>query len=252
MRNFLVSSILVVVAMLAISSLIPAQTPERSGATKGPPDLSGVWDRPRGGAGGGAAAIPGFGFAREEPAMLPWAAEKYKAARTGPLRNPFDKGIDELDPNISCFPPGPTLLFTMPRPFEFRQFPDVVLLFSEWDHWVRRIYMDGRGHPDGYPVTWMGHSMGTYEGDTLVVDTVNINDKTWIDLLGHPHSDALHVVERARRVNQDTLEINFTFEDPKAYPKPWAGKKLFQLMRPCYEILEHVICEDWLEMGKKR
>ena len=74
------------------------------------------------------------------------------------------------------------------RIFELRQFPDEVLLLFDEDHWVRRIYMDGRAHPDGLATTWMGHSIGRYEGDTLVIDTVGINDKTWIDRLGHPHT----------------------------------------------------------------
>ena len=184
--------------------------------------------------------------------MLPWAAEQYKAARSGPLRNPMDKGIDALDPSQSCFPTGPTRIFNVPRPFEIRQFPEQVMLLFEWDHWVRRIYTDGRGHPDGYPLQWMGHSTGKWEGDTLVADTVYIRDGTWIDGLGHPHTDALHIVERFRRPDPKTLEINFWFEDPKTYPKPWTGKKTFQLKPPGYEIMEHAVCEDWLEMGKTR
>jgi hypothetical protein len=98
----------------------------------------------------------------------------------------------------------------------------------------------------------MGHSIGKYGGDTLAVDTVSINDKSWIDGLGHPHSDALHLVERWRRVNHETLEYEVTFDDPKAFTKPWGGKELFQLQRPPYdEILEDVICEHLLEMGKR-
>lgn len=249
-----------------------------SQASKPAPDLTGVWDRPplttgssagasAGAAGGGSApanpaanrargvgpdGVPNFGFTADEPPMTPWAAEKYKAARSGPSMKPYDKGSDELDPMISCFPSGPTRIYTIPRPFQIYQFPDHVLIVYEWDHWVRRIYTDGRGHPDGYLTTWMGHSIGKWDGDALVVDTVDINENSWIDTLGHPHSDALHLVERYRRVNHDTLQIEFTFDDPKAYTKPWTGKKTFYLRPPGYEIMEHAICEDWLEMGKKR
>ena len=105
--------------------------------------------------------------------------------------------------------------------------------------------MDGREHPeDPYP-TWMGHSIGRWDGNTLVVDTVGLmgDNKTWLDSMGHMHTDAMHVVERIRRVAQDSLEIEFTFDDPKAYTKPWKGKLDFQL-RPGWEIIEMVNCEN--------
>ena len=127
-----------------------------------------------------------------------------------------------------------------------------MLLLFEYDHWVRRIYLDAKGHPDGYPITWMGHSIGKYDGGTLVVDTVGMNDKTWLDSVGHPHSDALHLVERYRRLTHDTLEIQFLFDDPKTYTKPWTGKKILQLMPPGYRVMEHIACEDYLELGKHR
>jgi hypothetical protein len=182
--------------------------------------------------------------------MLPWAAEKYKAARTG--AETWAKGIDAVDPTLSCFPYGPTRMYTLPRPWELRQTPQMVLLLYERDHGVRRVYLDGRGHPDGYPITWMGHSIGRYDGNTLVVDTVGIHEQTWIDHLGHPHSEALRVVERFRLQDQDTIQIDFTFDDPKTYTRPWPGKKLFKRAPPGFDILEDVQCEDWLEMGKRR
>ena len=97
----------------------------------------------------------------------------------------------------------------------------------------------------------MGHSIGKYEGDTLVVDTVGLNDRTWIDAGGTPHSDALHVVERFRRIRPDTLEIEFLFEDPKAFTRPWGAKKLYQL-RPEMDVLEQIACEEYLQIGKHR
>jgi hypothetical protein len=95
----------------------------------------------------------------------------------------------------------------------------------------------------------MGYSIGKYEGNTLVVDTTDMNDKTWIDTLGHPHSDALHLVERFRRPSHDTLEIAFTFDDPKTYTKPWTGKKVYRLQPPGYEIKEDIICEGYRKLG---
>ena len=72
---------------------------------------------------------------------------------------------------------------------------------------------------------------------------MNLNDLTWLDGLSHPHSDALHVIERIRRVAQDRLDIEFLFEDPKAYTKPWKGKKIF-FLKPNWEIMEYMTCED--------
>ena len=89
----------------------------------------------------------------------------------------------------------------------------------------------------------MGHSIGRWDGDTLVVDTVGMNDLTWLDGSGNPHSEDLHVVERFRRVNRDTLEVNVTYEDPKVYTKPWTGKMTFRL-DPSGELIEWVTCDD--------
>ena len=264
MRNHFMNSIWLGLAALVFAPVILAQTPARPGpaAAGAVPNLSGIYDRPGadrealGGPGSAAnpdrrrGAQPRQVFTMEEPPMQPWALEKYKVARQG-IPDVYQSGRDDLDPSYNCFPPGPTRVFSDPRPFEIRQFPDQVLMLFESDHWVRRIFLDGKGHPENYPITWMGHSTGKYEGDTLVVDTVNINDQSWLDSLGHPHSDALHVVERYRR-NQNMLEIDFLFDDPKAYTKPWTGKKVYQLMRPGYDIMEHINCEEYLELRNPR
>jgi hypothetical protein len=89
---------------------------------------------------------------------------------------------------------------------------------------------------------WMGDSIGKWEGDTLVAYTVSFNDKTLLDRVGHPHSDALHLLERIRRMDPDSLEIDITIDDPKAYTKPWGAKLIFAL-KPDWKIMEQV-CED--------
>jgi hypothetical protein len=135
---------------------------------------------------------------------------------------------------------------------EIIQIPGRVIMFFEFNHYVRQIYTDGRGHNEDLPPTWMGDSIGRWEGDTLVVDTTGFNDKTSIDRLGHPHSDAMHLVERIRRVDHDTLQDDLTVDDPKAYAKPWTGQQIFQL-KPGWEITEYV-CEDnvnFLDLHKK-
>ena len=170
--------------------------------------------------------------------MQDWAEAKYRQARQG-VTSLYTSGGDEFDPTHSCFPHGMPRIYTTPRPFEIIQNARLMAMLFESDHWVRRIFLDGRGHPDGYPVSWMGHSDGKWDGDTLVVDTININPGSWwLDNLAHPKSDALHIVERFRRPNHNTLEIDFTFDDPKTYTRTWTGKKIFDLAPAGYEVLE--------------
>src|SRR5262245_5165796 len=236
----------------------------------GVPGLSGVWDSGSGqeklaqGIGGpgyafdalGAGRIPRNGFlakADPQPPMQPLALERFGANNGGlALGAGSILGANSLDPSKSCFPPGPVQIYAIPYPVEIVQRPDEVVLLSEYDHWVRRIRLDQRQHPDGYPVSWMGHSIGRYEGDVLMVDTVGMNDKTWIDDVGHPHTEALHLTERYRRTGPDMLEIQIVVDDPMAYTKPWTGRKLMRLMPSGYRIMEHVACEEYLELGKQR
>jgi len=131
------------------------------------------------------------------------------------------------------------------HPFEILQVPGRVLIHFERDHLVRQIFMDGREHPKDREVNWLGHSTGRWEAGRLVVDTVGLNDLTWFDAVGHPHTDALHVVARYRRVDQDTLEDELTFDDPKAYTKPWTVRQYFKF-HPDEEILEDLMCEEHL------
>jgi len=219
----------------------------QSGAAKpSVPDLSGVWEIPRGVRAG--YRNPGYSVTAEKPSMTPWGEERYRLARDGPKRNQFDRGNENRDPSyIHCLPFGPTRNFTHNQPFEIVQTPKIVYILFQTAHEVRRAYMDGRPHPEDWPFRWNGHSTGKYEGDTLVIDTVHLNDTTWIDTFGYPHSDALHIVERIRRVEPGTLQVDFLFEDPKAYTKPWAGKRVFQEMTgPHAEILEDINCETHL------
>jgi len=255
MRNGFLRSTLVLVEF-AFSIVLLAQPAKPPGAGASVPNLSGTWNRGVGHSAAGvfedeAGGVPFLGFTKQEPPLQPAAVQIYQSNRKG-ITDPRLKGRDDIDPSSSCFPPGPTRIFTIPRPFEIRQTADVVYILSEMDHSVRRIHMNAREHPDGYPSTWMGHSIGKYEGNTLVVDTVAINETTWIDALGHPHSDALHLVERIRRPNHDTLEIEVTFEDPKVYKMPWTGKKVYQLQPPSYELKEDVICEEYRKAGLRK
>jgi hypothetical protein len=122
------------------------------------------------------------------------------------------------------------------------QTPGEVILLFEYDSIRHQIFTDGRPHDTTLGPLWMGDSIGHWEGDTLVADTVNFNDKTWLDRIGHPHSDALHVVERFRRKDHEHLELDITIEDPKAYTMPWTTHIEFGL-RPKWTLQEQ-FCED--------
>ena len=176
--------------------------------------------------------------------MQPWAEEVFNYNRNP--ENPNGHGRNELDPQIQCIPHGFPRIWTVGRPIEIFHVPGRVIILYERDHQVRQIWMDAQ-HPENYPPGWLGHSIGKWDGDTLVVDTIGLK-AGWVDGAGHPKSDAMHVVEHIRRVNQGTLQVDFTFEDPKVYTKPWTGQRIFQL-RPGWSLMEDFLCADPLHKG---
>jgi hypothetical protein len=228
MRAPLVGSMLAVAVAAAVFS---SETFAQGSRT---PDLSGIWVRAEG---------YGRSFnAKETPPMQPWAAERYAEVRKG-ITNPAQQGRDDLDPVVSnCAPVGMPRIMVFPRAFEIIPTPGRLLMIFEWDHTVRQILIGQKPPADPDPI-WMGYSTGKWDRDTLVVDTVGLTDQTWLDSVGHPHSDALHVTERIHRVGADTLEIDFTFDDPRAYTAPWTGKVGYTRM-PEWQLLEHFACEN--------
>ncbi len=187
-----------------------------------PFDLSGVWFTE-------GKVRANFVF-RESSPLLPWGEDKLKANH------------QESSPLLRCVPPGVPRVWTMPAPFEIISLPGRILLYYEFEHLVRQIHTDGRDHPKDLIPSWMGDSVGKWDGDTLVVDTTGFKNGTWIDNTGLPHSDALHVVERLRRVSHDVLQLDITIDDPKTYTKPWSAQRVFDL-KPGWEIGEQ-ICEE--------
>jgi len=210
--------------------------------------LAGFWDRERN---AGESVDRDFRrFSTELPPLQPWAMEIFRANRGNVgMRRPSLNAIDQLDPVNNCFPAGVPRIMLL-RVFQIIPLPDYVLMLFEYDHAVRRIYTDGREHPDGYPPGWMGHSIGRWDGDTLVADTVGLTDRTWVDRIGTPHSEALRVVERFRRTEQDRLEVEFRFEDPEAFTRAWGGTKEY-ILRPNLEMLEHVVCDHLYVLEKQ-
>ena len=128
------------------------------------------------------------------------------------------------DPEGFCLPPGVPRAMTTPYPVEILQLPErIIMIYEGGAHIFRVIYMDGRPHPQSAleQPSWTGHSVGHWEGDTLVVDVVGLNEGTWIDANGHPHTEKLHVTERYSRPDLMTLRYEATMDDPGAYTGEW-------------------------------
>jgi hypothetical protein len=196
------------------------------------PGEKGVWDVPYiqnmgmriPGADGKTAAEranpgAGRGGAKAEPDVpfLPWARAIYDYN---------SKNNSKYDPEGYCLPPGGPRMMATPYPMEILQQPEqkrVLMIFEGATHIWREIYMDGRAHPQGDALnpTYLGHSVGRWEHDTLVVDVVGFNENTWLDYYGHPHTDMLHVVEKFTRPNKGTLHYEALIDDPGAYARPW-------------------------------
>ena len=161
---------------------------------------------------GAAGAVPaGLSVVEgDEIPYLPAAAAKKKEN--------FENRLT-ADPEIKCYLPGVPRATYMPYPFQIVQTPQFILMAYEYAGAARTIYMD-KAPPN--PVdSWMGHSVGHWEGDTLVVDVTRLNDQTWFDRVGNFHSDALHVVERYTPLSADALTYEVTIEDLKVFSRPW-------------------------------
>ena len=195
----------------------------------GKPDLSGVWRARDGRHIANLAGAEGI-----TAPFAPWAEALYKERRD-------NNGLDR--PSGKCLPKSvPDAMTLPPYPFKIVQTPTVTLMLFEIFVSYRQIHTDGRALPKERQPGWYGYSVGRWEQDTLVVETVGITDRHWLDDSGYPHSDALKITERIRRSDFGRMDIEFTFDDPKAYTKPWTAKVGFDLM-PDTELLEYV-CEN--------
>jgi hypothetical protein len=190
--------------------------------------------------GGEGTTGGGRGGAKSEPQVpfQPWAAAIY---------NYNSKNESKYDPEGYCLPPGGPRLMATPYPMEIIQLPEqkrIVMIFEGATHIWREIFMDGRPHPQGDELnpTYLGHSVGRWEGDTLVVDVVGFNEQTWMDYFGHPHTDMLHVVEKYSRPTKGTLAYEATFDDPGAYTKPFTVRWNVN-WNPTGELTEY-ICQE--------
>ena len=200
-------------------------------------DLSGVWTN---------ANPPGSGpwtiysFSEDPPPLTEWGRERFEASK--PQRGPRGVPVAETDDLVyQCFPPGTPRIYLHPFPMEIIQTPGRLVMLFEYDHLVRQIHTDGRGHRTDLAPSWMGDSTGYWDGDTLVVETANFNDRTWIDRRGVPHSEEMRLFERIR-INEDgNLQIDMRIVDPTALREPWIAQRFY---RKTDWTIQELMCMD--------
>lgn len=230
MRRHFVSLITAVISVLFFSVAAQAQA---SANRYDPRDFSGIWLLR-----GGGAATTGLGGTR--PSLTPRGREILNTR----IPSRSDDRIKVASPALSnyptyqCNPDGfPNLLFDA-EPIEFLRLDDRILQVFQWEHRIRYLWTDGRQLPAGENLenlgpAWYGHSVGVWDGDTLVVNTVGLDDRAWLDRQGYPKSFHARIEERYRRIDADTIEVQMTLYDPENYTAPWVGNvKTFKRQPP--------------------
>jgi hypothetical protein len=158
----------------------------------------------------------------------------------------YDARIGQLgkdDPEARCLPPGVPRLTTTPYPFRFVQTKDyIAILYEGGSQTFRQIFMDGRKHSQFAEELWNGESIGHWEGDTLVIETIGFNELTWIDAAGVPHTKDMKVTERITRLDTDNMEIVSMIDDPKMFTKTWGFTTYPQRLKG--ELLEYICNEN--------
>jgi hypothetical protein len=227
----------VVVVSTAIP--LPGQAPGIPRGGDGKPDLSGIWQSLNAASWdledhtGALHTPPGQGVV--EGGEIPYRPEAMKKkAENFAGREKYDLA------EAACYMPGVPRAMYMPYPFEIIQTPKLIEMSFTFAHARRNIIADGSPHPDGFPDFWMGDSRGRWEGDTLVVDVTNLDERTWLDHAGNYHSDALHVVERYTMIDPTHIQYGATLEDPKVFAKPWKiNMMLYKILDKNAKILEY-------------
>jgi hypothetical protein len=180
------------------------------------PDLSGIWRS------ASNRYLTDLSAGSARVSFQPWARTVYEQRRAGNGKS---------RPSDRCLPRGvPSMMLARGEPWKVVQTPGAItILFHESLHY-RQIFTDGRPFPDDPAPTWLGYSIGRWEGDTLVAETIGLTEETWLDEGGHPHSDALRVTERFRRGAVGRMDVDVTIDDPKAYTAPWTVTVRFELV----------------------
>ena len=193
----------------------------------GKPDLSGIWMVP------GLKYLINIAADLKEVPFQPWAAAEYKQRMD-------NRGKD--DPNNFCLPSIIPEKIAVTSPWKIVETPGLTLILYESRTIFRQIFTDGRPLPKDPNPTWQGYSVGSWDGDTFVVESTGFNGKGWLDTNGHPVTDALHVTEKYRRKDFGHMDVEITIDDPKAYTKSWTIHENPEL-QPDTELIEY-ICEE--------
>ncbi len=235
----------------------PALTAPAPRAFDGKPDLSGVWHvqsesleekRRLFGPDFGSIFVPGMeptttskygqdvlvDYRPGEIAMTPEAEAIYMRRRQG----------REISPTEQCLPAGVPRATLLSEVHKIVQAPGLIIVMHELDGGMsRQIYTDGRPLPKDPSPSWLGYSVGRWDGDTLVVDTIGFNDRAWLDSRGHPRSEAMHTTEKYRRRDVGHMDVEITMDDPKSYDRPITFK-VTHLLQADSDILEYVCNEN--------
>ena len=230
------------------------------------PDLNGVWQalntanwdiRPHAAApsalpdllGAIGAVPPGLGVVEgNEIPYQPWASDKQRENFEGRLTRPLDRETNETtgDPEAKCYMPGVPRATYLPHPFQIVQTQSQVFVAYEFASAARIIHMDSQ--PPSPAPSWMGWSIGHWEGDTLVVEVTDQTELTWFDRAGNFHSDALRVTERYTPITPNHLHYEALIEDPNVFTRPWTiSMPLYRRMEPNAQLLEFK-CIEFAEM----
>jgi len=213
----------VITFLAAICS--PAQVqPDLPRLADGHPDFNGVWS------GRGHASL-----SSDLPGGLPPFTDAGKAA--------FAAVKNQYDPTGFCLFPGVTRLTNSPYPIEIVQTADRVAILYEYMRTFRVIPTDARKHSDDPNPSFFGESVGKWEGDTLIADVIGFNDRSWLDAAGHPHTEALHLIERYHLIDAQHLSYEVTIDDPKFYSQLWKSSMIFT-RKPSWEIIEYSCDEN--------
>lgn len=253
MRGFIAAAILIMLCPVLMSAQIPR-------ASDGKPDLTGVWQGGSTQAGGWEESNRGLGVGgtgrdpaapvvlssndrpagREGAPYQPWAAQKVLEAYNR-------RGID--DPTAHCLPAGiPRTVMLGLFPQQIIQTPKQIAILYEYMSAFRVIPLNAK-HPGDLIPSYMGNSAGHWEGDTLVVDVIGFNDKTWMSGTGTFHSEALHITERYTRVSKDRINYEVTMEDPNVLTKPWTLQSSLML-REDTRLQEYICAENNIDPAR--
>ncbi|MBH97751.1 MAG: hypothetical protein CMM56_04780 [Rhodospirillaceae bacterium] len=210
-------------------------------------DLSGVWTRlrPEGKFYSNSTWTP------DPPMVTSWGQERFSESRDS---NAGSYSLSETnDPVLTrCYPPGVPRVYFHPYPFEVIYTEKQMIILYEYDHTIRRVYTDGRMHPEDSVPLWQGHSIGEWKNEsTFVITTVSIDERTWLDRSGYQHSDQLRVTEVFRRIDNLHLEIDIIMEDEIALTEPWIAETLYYRLAPPHWELSEISCSgDYLDFSQ--